>query len=203
MAAMTQRNWKHEEIGPKRYHREAEFPPRLKLLRWVGRQTWLPKGQERVVRAILNPDLCDHFLFEVDFFGLKYRGDLAHFVDWLVFCYGAAPLSELSILEEMTRQIRVKRPGPINSIDVGANAGHHTLFMARIVDQVLAVEPFPALQDLISEKIAINSLTNVRVAPFALGEKNEIRNYYAGEGAIHALARFYLTRKKARFGQLS
>ena len=75
-------------------------------------------------------------------------------------------------MEEMARQIRAKRPGPINFVDVGANAGHHTLFMARIADQVLAFEPFPPLQALINEKIAINYLKHVRLAPFALGEKN-------------------------------
>jgi FkbM family methyltransferase len=180
--AMTpKRKWNYDELHAKKYHCETEFPLRLKLVRWVGRQTWLPKGQGRLLRALLHPDTCPHFLFEIDFFSQKYRGDLAEYIDRVVFCYGAWSLPELRILEEMASRLRARRPGPINFVDVGANTGHHTLFMARIADQVLAIEPFPPLQSLINERILINGLMNVRVAPVALGEKNEILNYYPDE----------------------
>jgi FkbM family methyltransferase len=172
------------------YFHESEFPLHLKFLRWMGRQTWLPKGQDRLLRAIMNPDTCSPFLFEIDFFGQKYRGDLAEYIDWMVFCYGSAATNELSLLKEVASQIRTRRPGPINFVDVGANVGHHTLFMARIADQVLAFEPFRALQHLIEEKIALNGLRNVRLVPFALGDKEEVRDYYPGEGANSGIGTF-------------
>lgn len=94
----------------------------------------------------------------VDFFGRRYRGDLAQYIDWRVFCYGSASSAELSVLEKIASQIRTRRPGPINFVDVGANVGHHTLFMAGIADQILAFEPHPRLQPLIEDKIVLNGL---------------------------------------------
>lgn len=174
------------------YFQESEFPLRLKFLRWLGRQTWLAKGQDRLLRATLHPDNCASFLFEVDFFGQKYRGDLAHYIDWMVFCYGSYATNELSLLKEVASQIRTRRAGPINFVDVGANVGHHSLFMARIADQVLAFEPYPALQRQIEEKIALNELKNVRLVPFGLGDKEEVQDYYPGEGANSGIGTFLL-----------
>lgn len=193
------RKWERNQVGSLRYYCEAEFPTRFKLLRWVGRQAWLPKGQDRLLRAIHHPDYGDHFLFEIDFFGQKYRGDLASYIDWMVFCYGSYSLPELKVLEAMLPQVRAKRSGPINFVDVGANAGQHTLFMASLADQVLAIEPLPELQALIQEKIAINALTNVRVAPVALGENNEIRDYYPGEGSNSGVGTFLPLSKESKF----
>jgi FkbM family methyltransferase len=173
-----------------KYVRASELPARLRFLRWLGRQTWLPKGQDRLLRAFVNPDSCAPFLFEVDFFGQTYRGDLAHYIDWMVFCYGSAATSELSLLKEIASQIRIERRTPIRFVDVGANAGHHTLFMAQIVDEILAFEPFPPLLHLIEEKIALNGLKNVRILPFALGDKEETLNYYPGERANSGVGTF-------------
>ncbi len=128
----------------------------------------------------MNPETCSHFSFEVDFFGQKYRGDLARFIDWMVFCYGSDATSELSLLKEVASHIRTRRTGPITFVDIGANVGHHTLFMAPIVDHVLAFEPFPALRPLINEKVALNGLKNVQLMPFALGDKEETRDYFPG-----------------------
>jgi FkbM family methyltransferase len=178
-----QGNWNAAEVAQGEYHLEPDFPLRLRLLRRLGRQTWIPKGLDRLLRLIQDPDTCASYRFEVDFFGQRYRGDLAHYIDWLVFCYGSSALSELSVLEAVTAQIRNHRDGPVNFVDIGANAGHHTLFMARLADMVLAFEPFPALQTLIEEKIAINKLNNVRLLPFALGENDTEMDYYPGIGA--------------------
>ncbi len=186
----TQGTWVSDQIDQKKYVRESELPPRLKFLRWIGHRTWLPRGQDLLLRTILHPDRCSHFLFEIDFFGEKYRGDLAHYIDWMVFCYGSAASTELSLLKEMASLIRTRRPGPINFVDVGANAGHHTLFMAPIADQVLAFEPLPKLQLLIEEKIALNGLKNVRLVPFALGDKDDVLDYYPGAGANSGVGTF-------------
>jgi FkbM family methyltransferase len=186
----TRRSWNAGQVDATIYRRASEFPPRLKLLRWLGRQTWIPKGQDRLLRAILDPDTCPHFLFEVDFFGQKYRGDLAQFIDWTVFCYGAAPYSEISLLQDVAAKLRLKRPGPVNFVDVGANVGHHTLFMARIADQVWAFEPFPALYPLIEAKIALNGLRNVHLMRVALGEKDDVLDYYPGQGANSGIGTF-------------
>lgn len=185
-----QRKWDGERGAPVHYLAPAQFPARLKLLRWLGRQTWLPKGQDRLLRLVRHPERGDHFFFEVDFFGQKYRGDLGHYIDWTVFCYGAAPYSEVSLLRDISVHIRRVRGGRLSFFDVGANAGHHTLFMAPLADRVIAFEPLPELVRLIEERIELNHLTNVRIVPVALGERNETLTYYPGEGANSGVGTF-------------
>ncbi len=148
------------------------------------------KGARSPFEIAQNPDTCPHYLFEVDFFGLKYPGDLAHFIDWEVFCYGSMATPEITLLKEIASQIRTRRGGTINFVDIGANAGHHTLFMAGVADQVVSFEPFPALQALIKEKIALNNLKNVRLMPFALGAKDEVLDYYPGQGNNSGIGTF-------------
>jgi FkbM family methyltransferase len=179
---MPPRHTSLEESETKEYVTEAELPVRLRLVRWVGRQTWLPRGQERLLRQLLNPEKCSHFFFEVDFFGQRYRGDLAHYIDWMVFCYGSAAMSEVTLLREIVTAIRLRDSGPVLFLDIGANAGHHTLFMAPHVDQVIAFEPYPPLQTQIQAKLALNRLTNVELMPFGLGEKDVVLDYYPGGG---------------------
>src|ERR1700722_15372180 len=107
----------------------TELPFRLKLLRQIGKQTWIPRGQDRLMRAIWDPDTSPSFPFEVEFFGMTYGGDLARFIDWSVFAYGSYAYAELSLLEALAAEIRTKR-GHVFFFDVGANVGHHSLFMA-------------------------------------------------------------------------
>jgi FkbM family methyltransferase len=159
-----------------------EFPLRLKAFRWLGRQTWIPHGRDWMLRKIWNPDGGHSYQFEVDFFGFRYPGDLAQFIDWGVFAYGSYPYSELSLLDALTQELR-KRLDRVTFLDIGANVGHHTLFMAGKADWIVAVEPFPALQQLIEQKIAINHLSHVQLLPFALGESEGVLEYYPGGGS--------------------
>lgn len=162
---------------------DARFPLRARLLRWVGRQTWIPKGQDRLLRLIWSPARGGRLAFEVDFFGLRYRGNLAHYADWLVFCYGAAPRCELDLLAELAAEHRRRAPTtPLVFCDVGGNVGHHSLFMAPLADQVAIFEPFAPLCDLIREKVALNRLNNITLHPFALGEADVEASYFPGGG---------------------
>src|ERR1700732_5261936 len=80
----------HAEVN-----REDSFPFKLRLLRWLGRQNSIPRGQNKLLRLGCNPDTCEPYGFEVDFFGLRYQGDLSEFLDWSVFMYGSYAYSEL------------------------------------------------------------------------------------------------------------
>jgi FkbM family methyltransferase len=159
-----------------------EFPARLKLLRWLGKQHWIPRGQDWVMRKVWHPDSGRSFPFEVDFFGARYPGNLASFIDWSVFAYGAYASEELSLLGALAAEIRRQR-GHVFFFDVGANAGHHSLFMASRSDAVIAFEPFAPLQQLIQEKADLNGLRDLRIVPFALGAVDESRQYFPGNAA--------------------
>lgn len=179
---VAKRTWLQRPETAK-YITEENLPLRLRLVRWVGHQRWLPRGHDRILRLLLNPDTCHSFFFEVGFFGQKYRGDLAHYIDWMVFCYGSAAMTELTLLRECVLAIRSRNSDPILFLDIGANVGHHTLFMAPMADEVIAFEPYPPLQAQIKEKIELNNLANVWLMPFGLGEKDDLLDYYPGEGA--------------------
>jgi FkbM family methyltransferase len=153
------------------------FPPKLKFLRWLGRQTWIARGRDGILRAGCNPELCEPYAFEVEFFGFRYRGDLAHYIDWQVFMYGSYAYSELSLLKEVC--LRMKEQGRlVHFYDVGANAGQHSLFMSRFADYVYAFEPYSQLRGLIEEKVRLNHIENVKVFPVALGSSDEELQYF-------------------------
>jgi FkbM family methyltransferase len=168
----------------------TELPFRLRLLRQIGKQTWIPRGQDRLMRAIWDPDTSPSFPFEVEFFGMTYGGDLARFIDWSVFAYGSYAYAELSLLEALAAEIRTKR-GHVFFFDVGANLGHHSLFMAGRSDAVIAFEPFPPLQQLIRQKSDRNGLKHLRIVPYALGEANENKAYYPGDEVNSGTGTFY------------
>lgn len=177
MASQPSQLQTHELNG---YVTEAEFPFVMRFARWIGRQSWIPRGRDRILRLLFPPDNRPHFLFEVDFFTQKYRGDLAHFIDWMVFFYGSYAMEELSLLRACAEAIRSRKKGPVLFLDIGANVGHHSLYMAPFADQVISFEPFPPLQAQIQEKMALNNLANVTLVPFGLGDKDEVLDYHPG-----------------------
>lgn len=166
------------QSGPGDYVLEAQLPSKYRFIRWVGRQTWIPKGHDRLLRLLYNPEANKHFKFEVDFFGQRYRGDLGHYIDWSVFCYGAYEYAELSLLRDIALSLKGLRPAPISFYDVGANVGNHTLFMAPRVDEVFAFEPFPLVRADMEDKIVLNGVKNVTIFPFALGETDGNVQYF-------------------------
>ena len=101
---------------------KEEFPARIRVARWLGHQRWIPKGQDRLLRMILNPDAGYDFPFEVDFFGCRYRGNTKSSLDWRVLLYGAYAPSELSVLGHVARYLR-RQGRRVVYLDIGANIG--------------------------------------------------------------------------------
>jgi len=143
----------------------------------IGQVIGKPPGWERVVRAIVPPqryanaelDLVrqsDGYVFPID------RGTL---IGWSIHFFGAY---EPEVRAEIRRRLR---PGD-TAIDVGANAGWHTLLMACRVGpggRVIAVEPNPSSRERLEHAIAINRLTNVRVDARALADREGTRRFEA------------------------
>jgi hypothetical protein len=143
----------------------------------IGQVIGKPPGWERVVRAIVPPqryanaglDLVrqsDGYVFPID------RGTL---IGWSIHFFGAY---EPEVRTEIRRRLR---PGD-TAIDVGANAGWHTLLMACRVGpggRVIAVEPNPSSRERLEHAIAINRLTNVRVDARALADREGRRMFEA------------------------
>jgi len=143
----------------------------------IGQVIGKPPGWERVVRAIVPPqryaneglDLVrqnDGYVFPID------RGTL---IGWSIHFFGAY---KPEVRAELRRRLR---PGD-TAIDVGANAGWHTLLMACRVGaggRVVAIEPNPSSRERLDHAIAINRLTNVRVDSRALADREGVRPFEA------------------------
>jgi FkbM family methyltransferase len=167
----------------------GSLPLRAKLLRLIGRQTWIPRGQDRILRALWRPYFGKSIPFVVDFFGFRYPGDLRQGIDWSVFACGSSAPAELSLLAAVCAELR-KHKSRVVFFDVGANVGHHSLFMAAQADEVIAFEPFSPLIEKIQEKIEINRLTNLRVVPVGLADVNATLKYYPGHESNPGMGSF-------------
>jgi FkbM family methyltransferase len=150
------------------------------FLRFVGHQHWIPGGRDRFIRLFAHPAEMPDRPFEVDFFGARYRGNLNNFIDWTVYFYGALAHNELFLLRDIAAHLRSRGKEAVG-YDIGANLGHHTLYMSLYFDRVCAFEPFADVRRRIDEKIALNGRTNVTVLPVALGDEDGSFLYYPPE----------------------
>jgi FkbM family methyltransferase len=147
----------------------------------IGHRHWL-RGRDRILRAFSHPDRQKPHPFETEFFGIAYTGNMANFIDWTVFYYGAYSINELRLLGALADALRAQGK-PVNFFDVGANIGHHTLFMSRHSDRVFSFEPFPAVRDEMERKLKHAGAGNVTVFPVALGNRNETATFHPPTGA--------------------
>lgn len=148
-----------------------------KLLRKLGHMEFLRFGvRDRIIRFFHHPDSAASEEFSVDFFGMKYRGNFNCFIDWSVFYYGAYAKDELRILEELINKARGS-----TILDIGANVGHHSLFFSKFGKEVHSFEPFSEVSARLEQKIADNGLTNVHLHKVALGEKDEVKEFFPSD----------------------
>jgi FkbM family methyltransferase len=94
-----------------------------------------------------------------------------------VFFFGAHAKSELEVMAHAAECLR-SSGRPVVYVDVGANVGHHLLFMSAHADQGYGFEPWSPVLERARALLALNSVSNARLFPVALGEANEIRRYY-------------------------
>mgnify|MGYP006154831181 FL=1 len=148
------------------------------LLRWLGHQRWLRYGvRRRVLTWLVDPAKAPDRPFEAQFAGFVYPGNLRRWIDWMVYFEGGYELDEL----ELMRTLMQGRPEPI-ALDIGANVGHHTLYLASFCHQVHAFEPYDAVGRCIDEKIARNQLQHITVHRVGLGETDQELEYFAPQG---------------------
>jgi FkbM family methyltransferase len=157
------------------------YPMKQEILRFVGRQQWL-RGRDRILRAFSHPDRQKPDTFETDFFGQSYSGNMTNFIDWNVFYYGAFQLHEVRLLGAIADALRASGK-PLNFFDVGANIGHHSLFMSRHADRVFSFEPFSVVREEMVRKLNHAGIDNVTIFPVALGDRNETGTFHPPTGS--------------------
>ena len=132
-----------------------------------------------------NPENPASVPFEVEFYGLKYRGDLKSYVDWNVYFFGAYEKPLLHFLRKIAAGIEK----PV-FVDIGANVGHHSLFLSRYCDRVISFEPFGALVKKFREQIERNKIRNIELIECGLGDEEAMLEYYAPIGANEGVGTF-------------
>jgi len=160
----------------------AMLEAKLKVLRFIGRHLHF-RGQERLIRFFVHPDAEIDHPFEVDFFGFRYRGNLAVYADWNVYFYGAYAGYELLLILDILAAIRSRFGPQIICYDIGAIVGQHSLFMSKFADAVYGFEPYSEVRDVARERFELNGVGNVILYPYGLGDADEMRRFIAPKGA--------------------
>jgi FkbM family methyltransferase len=155
--------------------RSAPSPALIGVLRRWSRQRWIPFGvRDRLLRLLADPDRMPSTPFECDYAGLRYQGDLASYIDWMVYFYGAYEPGVLAFLRDTAD---AAGPGAV-FVDVGANAGTHVLGLARRVSRIHAFEPWPTAFSALRRNVEINALGHVVLHPYGLGDANGRSAFY-------------------------
>ena len=110
--------------------------------------------------------------FQVDFFGLRYKGNVKNQIDADVYFYGGFEKTMLFFL----RDFIATAPGVF--VDVGANVGNHSLFMSLHAEHVHSFEPFPPVLDKMRSLVEINQLDNITIHEVALGDEVGVIPFY-------------------------
>ena len=148
------------------------------FLRWLGHQRWLRYGlRNRVLNGLRDPERAPGKAFEVPFAGFVYPGRMNRWIDWIVYYYGAYELDEL----ELMRALMAGNKHAV-ALDIGANVGHHSLYLASFCAEVHSFEPFDAVAKCLDEKIRRNALAHVHVHRVGLGEADAELDFFAPEG---------------------
>jgi len=107
--------------------------------------------------------------FDADFFGMTYKGNTQHLIDLQVYAFGGYEKHVLFAMRDAVAKTRGLDEAVF--LDVGANVGHHSMFMSRQLAHVHAIEPFPPVLARFDEMIALNKLENITV--HRVGYSNE------------------------------
>lgn len=140
---------------------------------------WARHVYKRLARRGIAPDTP----FTCEFFGLIYQGNLRNNVDFDVYFYGAFEKPLLFFLRDaMGNMMRTPAPEQCVFVDIGANVGQHSLFMAAHGARVYAFEPFAPVREQFLHQLEANRLADVNVYPIGLGDENTQLPFFAPTG---------------------
>ena len=148
-------------------------------------QTWRKFLYRQLRRNGKTPD----YAFSKDFYGLKYKGNLNNNIDANVFFYGAFEKPLLFFLRDTLNALITESPKAI-FMDIGANVGHHSIFLSKFASQVLAFEPYPKVNMQFKQQIAHNNISNIQIFETGLSDRRETLNYYAPTGNNEGIGSF-------------
>lgn len=141
------------------------------------------RGWRRAAALLVRADARGAFTIANQ--GVLFSGDLGSFLDREVYLFGGY---EAEGLEAFLGRVPAGRRGV--ALDVGANAGVHSLRLARHFATVHAFDPNAALWSQFERNVALNGLTNVTLHRMGLGDEDAVLPLYDVAGANAGLATF-------------
>jgi FkbM family methyltransferase len=170
---------------------------------WLSRQRRLPYKMRRSLIKKLDPAMLRDYRFEVDFFeqgsGLRFSGNIVNYIDRLIYFCGAHEKYMLTFMRDYVRRLRAQEKRRLSFIDVGANAGNHSIYMSQLVDEVHAFEPYPRVREQLETNLALNRINNIRIYPFGLSNADATQPFYAGPGTNLGAASFVQQHKQDNY----
>ena len=148
-----------------------------------------PTWRKFLYRQLRRNGKTPDYAFSKDFYGLKYKGNLNNNIDANVFFYGAFEKPLLFFLRDTLNALITETPKAI-FMDIGANVGHHSIFLSKFASQVLAFEPYPKVNMQFKQQIAHNNISNIQIFETGLSDRRETLNYYAPTGNNEGIGSF-------------
>jgi FkbM family methyltransferase len=137
-----------------------DLPLGFRLAR-AGRNFRNVRGWRRLTSLMAPPSVRGHFRVDND--GVIFDGDVGSFIEREIYLYGGYERDAIALFLSLC----AGRRGTI--LDIGANAGNHSLAFARHFAHVEAFEPNPALWPTFERNVALNAFSNVRLHKVGLG----------------------------------
>lgn len=139
------------------------------------------RGWRRAAALLAAPGAGGAFTIAND--GVLFSGDLSSYLDREIYLFGGY---ETAALEGFLRHAPAERRGV--ALDVGANAGAHSLYLARRFATVHAFDPNPALWNQFERNMALNGFANVTLHRIGLGREDGVAPLYDVDGDNAGLA---------------
>jgi FkbM family methyltransferase len=161
------------------------------LAHWIWRQRWLPLRLKKSAYKKLDaqgkaPDAP----FAMDFYGLRYHGNLNNGIEFAMYFYGAFEKPLLYFLRDCLLNLGRVEAGGTVFCDVGANIGQHSLFMSQFASRVHAFEPYAAVSARLESHLELNHIDNVTLHKLGLGDSNGTLPFYAPTGSNTGIGSF-------------
>ena len=90
--------------------------------------------------------------FDIEFFGLRYRGRTDNLIDRQILQFGAFEKPMLYY----SRDVAAALGSDGSYVDVGANVGQYSLFMSKYVRRVHSFEPYPPVLERFRDLVALS-----------------------------------------------
>jgi FkbM family methyltransferase len=152
--------------------------PIVGFCRALGHLPFLFGAQERLLWFLRDRFDWPRPPFDIAFRGYRYRGDTDDVIDCGVYYFGAFEWWVVMLLDDLVRRMAAASGKPV-LYDIGANTGHHSLYVASGVKRIYAFEPYEPALTKFRERIALNGLSQIELLPVGLGDEDGEANYYA------------------------